>query len=121
MYAEGPRANRKIARAGPFTRRFGIAFLDWALDITEAEFDGADLYYVPGDLVRYDPDSQFLLRRSALAEVDTAGLPSFAGIAVSRFEGTPFDTMIAVAPKRSKKFPEIVAQFRELRDRRIAD
>jgi hypothetical protein len=97
------------------------AGVDWALDITEAEFDSTDLYYLPGDLVRYDPETQFLLRRSALAGADTTGLPSYAAIATSRFESTPFDTLVAVAPKRDKKFPEILAQLRELRDRKIAD
>ena len=71
--------------------------------------------------MRHDPESQFLLRRSALAGADTTDLPSFAAIAVSRFEATPFDTMIAVAPKRSKKFAEILSHYRELRDRKIAD
>jgi hypothetical protein len=97
------------------------ADVDWAVDITEAEFDNVDLYYLPGDLVRYDPETQFLLRRSALAEANTADLPPFADIAVSRFESTPFESLVAVAPRRNKKFPEILAHYRELRDRGIAD
>ena len=56
-----------------------------------------------------------------LTEANTAGLPGFAHIAVGRFELTPFETLIAVAPKRSKKFPEFLAHYRELRDRGIAD
>jgi hypothetical protein len=95
------------------------AGVDWALDITEAEFDGADLYYVPGDLVRRDPETQFLLRRPA-PDADVSGLPVYAEIAVRRFESTPFDTLVAVAPKKSKKFPEILAHYQELRDRGLA-
>ena len=97
------------------------AGVDWALDITEAEFDDADLYYLPGDLVRHDPETQFVLRRSALANADTTDLPPFARIAVSRFDASPFDALIAVAPKRSKDFAERLAHYRELRDRKIAD
>ena len=96
------------------------AGVDWALDITEAEFDGADLYYVPGDLVRRDPETQFLLHRPA-AGADLSGLPVYAEIAVRRFESTPFDSLVAVAPKKSKKFAEILTQYQELRDRGIAD
>ncbi|MEV4351342.1 hypothetical protein AB0J83_43355 [Actinoplanes sp. NPDC049596] len=92
--------------------------VDWALDITEAEFDTADLYYLPGDLVRRDPETQFLLRRpDAVPE----NLPAYASIALSRFESTPFDTIVAVAPKRSKNFAEIKEHYQELRVRGLAD
>jgi hypothetical protein len=95
------------------------AGVDWALDITEAEFEGADLYYLPGDLVRRDPETQFLLRRPAPG-ADLSGLPVYAEIAIRRFESTPFDTLVAVAPKKSKKFPEILAHYQELRARKLA-
>ena len=96
--------------------------VDWALDISQAEFDSApSIYYVPGHLVRRDPNTQFLLRRDAVADVDPASLPDFASIAISRFEATPFDSLVAVAPTRSKKFPKILAHYQELRDRGLAD
>lgn len=40
------------------------------LDITEAEFDSATLLGVPGDLVRRNPETQFLVRKELLAGVD---------------------------------------------------
>lgn len=95
--------------------------VDWALDITEAEFQSANLSYVPGELVRRDPETQFLLRRDVVADVDASSLPSFASIAISRFESTPFDSIVAVAPKRSKNFAEIKAHYQELRDRKLAE
>jgi hypothetical protein len=95
------------------------AGVDWAVDISEAEFDGADLYYLPGDLVRRDPETQFLLRRPEPG-TDLSGLPVYADIAIRRFESTPFDTLVAVAPKKSRKFPEILAHYEELRARKLA-
>ncbi|GAA1359377.1 hypothetical protein [Catellatospora chokoriensis] len=95
--------------------------VDWALDITEAEFDSANLSFVPGDLVRRDPETQFLLRRSSFADVDPSTLPSFASIAVRRFEETPLDSIVAVAARRSKRFTESLAHLQELRDRGLAE
>ena len=40
--------------------------VDWALDISEAEFESVDLYFVPGDLIKRDPETQYLLRRKQL-------------------------------------------------------
>lgn len=96
------------------------AGVDWALDISEAEFDGADLYYLPGDLVRRDPETQFLLHRPG-PDADLSGLPVYADIAIRRFESTPFDTLVAVAPKKSKKFADMLAHYEELRARKLAD
>jgi hypothetical protein len=39
------------------------ADIEWALDISEAVFSDVDLSYVPGDLVRRGPETQFLIRR----------------------------------------------------------
>jgi hypothetical protein len=97
------------------------AGVDWALDITEAEFDNADLYYLPGDLVRRDEETQFLLRRDRVAGVDVKELPIFAEIAVRRFEDTPFDSLVAVAPKRHEKFAEMLTAYRVLRERGLAE
>ncbi|MET9801464.1 hypothetical protein [Streptomyces sp. NPDC006368] len=94
---------------------------DWALDISEAEFEDASLYYVPGHLVRRDPETQFLLHRERLAGVDVRALPDFAKIAVRRFESTPFDSIVAVAPRRADFFAEALADFELLRELGVAD
>src|SRR5204863_5298855 len=78
--------------------------IDWALDISEASFADADFYYVPGQLIRRDPETQFLLRRESFADIDIRTLPTAAKFAASRFESTPFDSIVAVAPKQSKEF-----------------
>jgi len=79
--------------------------IDWALDVSEAVFtDDAEFYYVPGDLVRRDPNSQALLRREAFSWADWRDFPGHIGPWVSRFEVTPFDSIVVIAPKGSTKF-----------------
>jgi hypothetical protein len=97
--------------------------VDWALDITEAEFSDADLYMVPGDLIRRDPETQFLLRRDTDQRAKALGIEpdGYAAIALSRFEATPFDSLVAAAPRRSKDFAEFTADFRPLRDAGLAE
>ncbi|MBT2539178.1 hypothetical protein J7E99_00280 [Streptomyces sp. ISL-44] len=94
---------------------------DWALDISEAEFEEADLYYVPGHLVRRDPETQFLLHRDRLVGIDVGQLSTFARIAVDRFESTPFSSIVAVAPRRAGYFAEALAGYEELRALGVAD
>ncbi|MEU9296741.1 hypothetical protein [Streptomyces sp. NPDC048266] len=106
-------ALRYYAEADPAT--------EWALDISEAEFAEADLYYVPGHLVRRDPETQFLLHRDRIADVDAQALPLFAQIAVDRFDGTPFDSIVAVAPRRSPNFAERLAAYETLRALGVAE
>jgi uncharacterized protein YjbI with pentapeptide repeats len=95
--------------------------VDWALDISEAEFESIDLYYVPGDLVKRDPETQYLLRRESFADVDLSELPVRARIAVGRFESTPFDSIVTVAPTRSKTFHETKSALDELRVNGLAE
>ncbi|MFE2557187.1 hypothetical protein ACFXGT_14385 [Streptomyces sp. NPDC059352] len=106
-------AEQYYAEADPAT--------EWALDITEAEFSEADLYYVPGHLVRRDPETQFLLHRDRLAGVDVKGLPLFAQIALERFDESPFDSIVAVAPRRSANFAERLEAYETLRSLGVAE
>jgi hypothetical protein len=47
-------------------------------------------------------------------------LPSYAQICASRFEATPFDTLVAVAPKRSRHFAARRAALEVLRAEGLA-
>lgn len=95
--------------------------VDWALDISEAEFTNASLYYVPGNLVRRDPETQFLLRRDSVAELGSRTLPENGDIFFERFETTPFDSFIAIAPKRSRQFQEMLEILQALREMGLAE
>lgn len=94
-------ADRDRHVAGMVEKYRGV---EWALDISEASFVDADFYGVPGDLVKYDSETQVLLRREKFRGVAIEELPTYAGIWVSRFSESPFDSLVAVAPKRSKSF-----------------
>lgn len=97
------------------------AGVDWALDISEAEFTGAELYYLPGDLVKRNRDTQYLIRRSVVTGVDLSDLPLRAQIAAGRLSATPFDSIVAVAPTRAKDFGQVKAAFDEMRARGLAE
>lgn len=96
--------------------------VDWALDISRAAFSDASFYYVPGHLIRRDEETQFLLHRDRVEQFGPLErLPSYAQIAASRFESTPFDTVVAIAPKRSKHFATWKAELEVLRAEGLAD
>lgn len=56
---------RRQARLQASNREF-YREVDWALDISDAQFSEADLRGVPGHLIRRDPESQFLVKRKNL-------------------------------------------------------
>ncbi|WP_284741600.1 hypothetical protein [Amycolatopsis sp. RTGN1] len=95
--------------------------VDWALDITQAEFVDVSLDYVPGNLIKRDPETQFLLRREHRAELDNRDVPDGAHRVFSRFDISPFDSMVVVAPKRSKQFRRLMDIFEGLREVGLAE
>ncbi|MEU0880514.1 hypothetical protein ABZ345_18075 [Lentzea sp. NPDC005914] len=95
--------------------------VDWALDITEAEFSDIEIWDVPGHLVKRDPETQFLVHKSAAAAADVDALPEYAQILVERAAEAPYDTSVLAAPIRSKDFEEALDAFRKLRDLGIAE
>ncbi|MEV4106301.1 hypothetical protein [Nonomuraea sp. NPDC049695] len=95
--------------------------IDWALDISEAEFADVSLNYVPGDLVRRDPRTQFLLRRENLSKLDGRELPKDADILVNQLNLTPFDSTVVVAPTRSKQFRWFLETLEVLREMGLAE
>ena len=98
------------------------ADVDWAVDISEAEFTGdVNFFFVPGDLVRRDVETQFLLRRETLAGVDLTEFPVVARIEASRFEVTPFDSIVAIASKRTKNFERYRDDLEQLRKAGLAE
>ncbi|MFC0431484.1 hypothetical protein [Kutzneria buriramensis] len=95
--------------------------VDWALDITNAEFSDVDLYMVPGHLIKRDPETQFLLRRASFENTPIDQLDPIVQIFVDRFNATPFDSIVAVAPKRSAQFRNFLAALTDLRDAGLAE
>lgn len=100
--------------------------VDWALDISEAQFTFApDLHFIPGSLIRIDPATQALVTREKAMSVSLDSLPwgdSGFDIALKWFiEDGPYDEVVLVAPKKSKGFSADVKVLNMLRERGIAD
>ena len=97
------------------------ADIEWALDISEAEFSDVDFTYVPGKLVRRNPETQFLVRREAAQAAALDSLPVYVSVLVERAAMSPYETTVAPVPTRSKNADRYRAQLQELRDRGIAE
>ncbi|WP_433517860.1 hypothetical protein ACQP2T_21335 [Nonomuraea sp. CA-143628] len=95
--------------------------VDWALDISGAEFLDVDLRHLPGHLVRRDPETQFLLRKETLDGLDLGHFGPHARGFLAALADSPFDSMVAVAPKRSAWYPNIFEDLEELRKLGLAE
>ena len=83
--------------------------VDWALDVSQGEFEELEIRGVPARLIRRDPETQVVVTRAkvkALEQVwrglDLAGTPW--AISLSHLAESPFDDRVLVAPKRGKEF-----------------
>lgn len=93
--------------------------VDWALDLREAKFKSVfDLPGVPVNLVRRDPASQFVLRRSTVlaAKWKPAKPSSVADIVISLFLASGLPEMVAVVGKASRNFKRDLESFQTLRN-----
>ncbi len=93
--------------------------VDWALDISEAEFTSVELGSgIPAALVRRDPSTQAVLHRSTLVDGrwrELAG-ETLARIWIEDLLASGFDDRILVAPKRSTRFAAELDLIRKLVD-----
>lgn len=97
------------------------ADIEWALDITGAEFSEVDLSFVPGELVRRDPETQFLIRTEAARSAALDSLPAYASVLTERAASSPYDATVVAVPTRSKNADKYRAELRILRDQGIAE
>lgn len=95
--------------------------VDWALDISEAEFAEVELTYLPGSLVRTDGETQIVLHRERLSGVEQDAFPDYASVWMRRFALTPFESMVVAAPKRSEHFHGYMRDIKWLVDSGLAD
>lgn len=101
------------------------AGVDWALDISEAEFEGeCDLRRVPASLVRRDPTTQVVIKRENAIQGGWRKLDlskTFWSSAIEGFlqEGDP--DIVFVAGKRDRKFGDLLEGLRKLRDAGVAE
>jgi hypothetical protein len=99
--------------------------VDWALDIKEAEFQGSlDIHSVPGRLIRRDPETQVLVRRDTLNQIDWRRLPwsnSGFDIAIEWFlnDGL-YDDCVLIASKRAAGFKDDMKVIAMMRKEEVA-
>lgn len=101
------------------------ANVDWALDISEAEFQEADLRGVPGHLVKRDPRTQVLVtREKALSggwkEIDLSG--TYWASSLDFFvKDNDLPSIVLVAPTRHRDFARLRDGLERLRAAGIAE
>ena len=97
---------------------------DWALDLTEAEFEECDAGGVPARLVRRDPVTQVIVTRAGALNgrwrnVDLSG--TYWTIALEFFLESQAPDIVLVAPKRARKFKKLLEGLQRLRDCGVAE
>lgn len=98
--------------------------VDWAIDITEAEFQECELQGVPANLIRRDPETQVVVRRehalsSRWRDVDLSRTHWATSLEFFLHRGDP--EVVLVAGKRDRKFSELVQGLRKLQEIGVAD
>ncbi|MEM9754065.1 MAG: hypothetical protein AAF916_11870 [Planctomycetota bacterium] len=95
------------------------AEVDWALDISEAEFqDEFDCRGVPSRLIRRDPETQIMVTRKRLIECGdaiSAGGDFWRMMLRLFLKNDRYDDTVLIAWKRNKDFKELSAGIRALR------
>lgn len=97
--------------------------VDWALDVSQGEFKDLTLRGLPAELVRRDPETQFVVRRKNLLDGRWRSLPIDKGtqyvLQVLLDRGD--ESEIFVANKRDREFKKELKQLQFLRAEGIAD
>ncbi|QKV74195.1 hypothetical protein [Amycolatopsis sp. Hca4] len=94
---------------------------EYALDISEAVFESASMFSLPGALVRRDPETQFLVHKERLAGADLSKLPRSVQRWLKRVARSPFDSTVLVVGRDEADFKESLAFHRQLVDLGIAE
>ena len=94
-----------------------------AVDISAGEFEELELHGIPARLVRRDPETQVVVtRRKAQSESwRQIDLGDWWPIALEMLAEGRYDDTVFVAPKRHKKFGELMEGLRKLREAGIAE
>jgi hypothetical protein len=93
--------------------------VDWALDISQAEFTSGEVEGIPPELVRRDPATQFILRSHAIKEgrwrqVEEARTDWYALLDAYDKKGT--GDVVLIAPKAAPDFKALLKGLVALRE-----
>jgi hypothetical protein len=98
--------------------------VDWAMDISQGEFEECEIQCVPAHLVRRDPETQVVVTRAKAARGEWRQLDlskTHWAVSLDWFLKRGDHDVVLVAPKRSKKFHDLLAGLKLLRDANIAE
>lgn len=98
--------------------------VDWALDISQAEFKELDIRGLPARLIRRDPETQIVVTREKAAEGKWRDLPFREGLWrswLTSFLRADEADVVLVAPKRHRKFRNYLADLKLLQEAGVAE
>lgn len=98
--------------------------VDWAMDIREAEFEECDIRSVPAGLIQRDPETQVVVKRSNAARGQWRKLDlskTYWHVALDLFLERGDQDIVLVAPKRHKKFRDLLQGLKMLKDIGVAE
>ena len=93
--------------------------VDWALDISQAEFIDCDIRGVPSDLIRRDPETQMILRREKAELINWGKLPlksRLYQVTADNLLYYGYDDTLLIAPKRARDFAELMHDLKILKE-----
>lgn len=120
VFKEYPGVQRSFDEAN---RRY-YGDVDWALDISEAQFKDCDIRSVPSGLIRRDPETQVVLKREKAMEgrwreIDLSGTHWPTSIDFFLKDGE--QDRVLVAPKKARNFKSLLEGINRLRDARVVE
>lgn len=98
--------------------------VDWALDISQAEFRDVDIRGLPARLIRRDPETQIVVTRETALEGRWRNINLKDGLwktSLSMFLDQNRPDVVLVAPKKSRRFKNLLEDLRIFRSEGIAE
>jgi hypothetical protein len=117
-------ATQKQQRAFDEANAAYYATVDWALDISEAEFHEIDIRRVPARLIRRDTKTQVVVTRERAMEgrwrtLDLSKTDWATWIDLFLKDGDP--DLVLAAPKRDRRYRDLLDGLTALRDAGVAE
>lgn len=98
--------------------------IDWALDISQAEFKEADIRGVPARLILRDPETQVVVTRQKALQGGWQELDleeTWWGLAIDHMLEREEPDIVLVAPKRHRNFKRLLEGLNLLREAGVAE
>jgi len=114
----------EIQRAFDEANRTYYETVDWAIDISDANFGICDIRGLPARLIRRDPTTQMVLKREkamqgSWREIDLSG--THWRVSIEHFLEEGYHDCVLVAAKKAKNFKSLLAGLQRLVDAGITE